>query len=128
MATRKSSRQSYRSPEFIFGMIGAGVVLLIGLALYFWLGWNLYPSWLVAINIATFLLYRIDKRRAAREGATRIPEIVLHVLALAGGVIGGWLGMFVRPRHKVQKPIFWVVLIACTLLHAFLFYWIVFAR
>jgi len=73
-------------------------------------------NWVAASSITTFLLYGYDKFQAMRHGL-RVPELVLHAMALLGGFLGGWLGMFVF-RHKVRKPAFWAVLAGSTVLHA----------
>jgi uncharacterized membrane protein YsdA (DUF1294 family) len=110
------------SPDVTYGSAALVATLLLALLLYFWLDWSAYVVWLVGCNLVTFLFFRYDKRRAAQPGAMRIPEIVLHLLVLAGGVVGGAFGMLLRPRHKTQKPIFWIVLIAGALLHLGLIY------
>ena len=56
--------------------------------------------WLIAINLVTFAVYGIDKRRA-RRGAWRVPEKTLVLLPLLGGSIGALLGMRVF-RHKTK--------------------------
>ncbi len=56
--------------------------------------------WLVAINVVTFAVYGIDKRRA-RRGAWRVPEKTLFLLPLLGGSLGALLGMRVF-RHKTK--------------------------
>ena len=56
--------------------------------------------WLIAINLVTFAVYGIDKRRA-RRGAWRVPEKTLFLLPLLGGSIGAPLGMRVF-RHKTK--------------------------
>ena len=56
--------------------------------------------WLIAINLVTFAVYGIDKRRA-RRGAWRVPEKALFLLPLLGGSIGALLGMRVF-RHKTK--------------------------
>jgi uncharacterized membrane protein YsdA (DUF1294 family) len=109
-------------PEVVFGAIALITALFLALLLYLWLGWQAYLVWLLGCNLTTFLFFRYDKRLAAQAEATRVPELILHLLVLAGGFIGGWLGMFLRPRHKVRKPIFWVVLITGTLLHLYLIF------
>ena len=43
-----------------------------------------YPAWLIAWSIATFVAYAVDKTQA-RRGGWRIPEIVLHGLAVDRG-------------------------------------------
>ena len=55
--------------------------------------------YLVAINVVTFVVYGIDKRKAVRS-KWRIPEATLLLLAALGGSIGAWLGMRVE-RHKI---------------------------
>ena len=59
-----------------------------------------------AINVITFLLYGIDKRRAKRH-QRRIPERTLFLLPLLGGSIGGIGGMLAF-RHKTKHWYFCV--------------------
>ena len=57
---------------------------------------------LVGINILSFIVYGIDKWRAA-HGRWRIPESTLLGLAVIGGSIGALLGMKVwhhKTKHK----------------------------
>ena len=75
---------------------------------------------LASTSIVTFVLYGFDKIQAKHDGS-RVPETVLHVLALAGGFIGGWAGSLIF-RHKTSKPVFLVVLLLATTLHAGLYY------
>ena len=74
----------------------------------------LLAAWLVAINAATFVAYARDKR-AAQRGARRTPERTLYVLNLAGGFVGGWLGMLVL-RHKSRHASFRLVQSIATVL------------
>lgn len=60
--------------------------------------------YLAAINLLTFVLFLLDKRRA-RRNAWRIREGVLLGLALLGGSAGGLLGMALA-HHKVNTPYF----------------------
>ena len=48
--------------------------------------------YLIAINIATFFVYGIDKWKA-RRSKWRIPESTLLKLAVLGGSIGAFIGM-----------------------------------
>ena len=48
--------------------------------------------YLLAINIATFLLYGIDKYKA-KKSKWRISEATLLTMAAIGGSIGAWAGM-----------------------------------
>ena len=56
--------------------------------------------YLAAINLATFLVYGIDKWRAKR-GAWRVSEKTLFVLPLLGGSVGAIAGMKVF-HHKTK--------------------------
>lgn len=65
-------------------------------------------------SASAFTMYGIDKRQARRKG-WRVPEIVLHGLALIGGVIGAWAGR-AWFRHKTQEAAFTIVLVAASIL------------
>ena len=121
--TPKQSSMMYRKPELAFSLIALGIGALIGFVLWYWLNLNPYWVWLVAVNCVTFFLFRFDKRRAQVEGATRVPEVVLLGLMWLGGVIGGGLGMYLRPHHKTKKTRFVVTLVLASILHLFLLYW-----
>lgn len=62
-----------------------------------------------ALSVTTFLVYALDKR-AARRRHWRVPEKLLHLLAL----LGGWPGALAAQqvlRHKTRKlqfqALFW---------------------
>ena len=78
--------------------------------------------YLIAINILTFLIFGIDKRKA-RKGKWRIPEATLIGLAVAGGSIGALLGMSLF-RHKTQKRKFNLGIPAILLAQAALTYFV----
>jgi len=70
---------------------------------------NVFPYYLIFINIVTFLVYGIDKwrstsgrllptgRKKAKQARWRISEATLLMLAVIGGTIGALLGMQVWP-------------------------------
>lgn len=62
--------------------------------------WGFYS----AMSMATFIVYWLDKR-AARQGAWRVPEKTLHLLSLACGWPGALLAQQLL-RHKSAKPEF----------------------
>ncbi len=114
----------HRNPAMVFSLIALALVALIGLGLWYWLSINLYWLWLVAVNVASFVLYRFDKRRAARQnGRARVPEMVLLGLMWLGGVVGAGLGMYLRPRHKTKKMRFVLSLVIASIMHAGLLIW-----
>jgi uncharacterized membrane protein YsdA (DUF1294 family) len=91
--------------------VAVGLVLFV--VLWLLVGWPPLIAWLVGWTPVAFAVYGIDKLQAGRSG-WRIPELVLHGLALVGGVVGAWAGRIVF-RHKTQKPIFLVVLIIASI-------------
>ncbi|MCI9087087.1 MAG: DUF1294 domain-containing protein [Clostridia bacterium] len=73
--------------------------------------------YLVAINLITFLVMWLDKRKA-KKGRWRIPENTLLLFVLLGGGIGGIVGMYVF-HHKTQKAKFVIgfpVILICEIL------------
>ncbi len=67
------------------------------------------------VNVATLVVFCVDKRKAVNHGS-RIPEAVLLGLSLAGGAVGGIVGMRVA-RHKTRKWYFRYGLPAFVVLH-----------
>lgn len=63
--------------------------------------------WLAAVNVAAFLLYGVDKRRARRRD-WRIPERTLLAVSFAGGWLGAGLGMWLW-HHKTRKRRFQIL-------------------
>jgi len=61
---------------------------------------------LVGINLITFIVYGIDKRKAKKR-LWRIPEATLIGLALMGGSVGAFLGMKFF-HHKTKHIKFYV--------------------
>ena len=58
--------------------------------------------YLLAINIATFLLYGIDKYKA-KKGKWRISEATLLTMGAIGGSIGAWAGMRLWHHKTMHK-------------------------
>lgn len=56
--------------------------------------------YLTLINAAGFFLMLADKHKA-RKKQWRIPEATLMTVALIGGSLGSWLGMYTF-RHKTR--------------------------
>ena len=84
---------------------------------------NIILYYLLAVNIASFLLYGIDKYKA-KKGKWRVSEATLLMMAVIGGSIGAWAGMRLwhhKTMHKKFKygiPIIIIMQIALvTYLH-----------
>jgi uncharacterized membrane protein YsdA (DUF1294 family) len=120
MSLSRRGGGSRRSPYLIFTIIAVPLIFVLLIILALTTTWSFYWIWLVALSVITFLLYGYDKGQA-KLGGLRVPEIVLHVLALLGGFPGGWLGRAVF-RHKIRKPVFTVVLIVSTFSHVGIIY------
>ena len=66
--------------------------------------WGLLALWLAVINLAAFVMFGVDKWKAKRPGARRIPERNLFLTAIAGGSFGAWLGMKVWHHKTLHRP------------------------
>lgn len=65
---------------------------------------RLLAGYLIVCNLAAWLLFGIDKRRA-KKGRWRVSERTLILLALAGGSAGALVGMYFF-HHKTRKKKF----------------------
>ena len=63
---------------------------------------NIILYYLLAINIASFFLYGIDKYKA-KKGKWRISEATLLMMAVIGGSIGAWAGMRLWHHKMMHK-------------------------
>lgn len=77
------------------------------------LGWRPLLIYLFLVNFVTLAAYAYDKSAAGRgRGANRIPEMTLHLLALAGGTPAAMVAR-VMFRHKtIDGPFrvrFWLI-------------------
>lgn len=119
------SNRSAMSPQLLFFTLAAVCTVALYGIIYFATSLNPYIVWLVALGLTTFFLLGFDKLQAKRQGL-RVPEIVLHILTLLGGVIGAWLGrLFFHHKSNVRRHrSFLVVPIVGSLIHAGLaIYW-----
>ncbi len=75
------------------------------------INWRWLAGFFGTLNLLTFLLYRLDKRRAEKDGP-RIAEATLHLLELAGGWPAALLAQRAL-RHKSAKrsyqAVFWLI-------------------
>lgn len=109
-----------RNRPALYGSFIAGIAAFVVL---WWLGLSPLLAWLVGWTVPAFAMYGIDKRQA-RSSGWRVPEAVLHGLALIGGVIGAWAGRAYF-HHKTSKPLFLVVLVIASILWVAIVIWAV---
>ena len=82
---------------------------------------NIILYYLLAVNIATFFLYGIDKYKA-RKGRWRISEATLLMMAVIGGSIGAWSGMRLWHHKTMHKKFKYGIPIIIILQVALAFY------
>ena len=63
---------------------------------------NIILYYLLAVNVATFFLYGIDKYKA-KKNQWRISEATLLTMAAIGGSIGAWAGMRLWHHKTMHK-------------------------
>lgn len=108
-----------------FSPYTAGIIVWILLVVgsFGVLAWQIAAPWLalllVALNLATFFIYGLDKLLATQR-ANRVPEYVLYFTAFAGGAIGALLAMKLF-RHKTSKVSFQFTLAFVVLLELIIF-------
>ena len=99
------------------------LILSAGIGIALWYFTPIHPLWiyLITLTLITFLFYGYDKYQAINRN-NRIPEIVLHLLTLAGGTIGAIAGQLLF-RHKTKKLSFRVVFIIIVVVQIGLIVW-----
>ena len=70
--------------------------------------------YLLVINVITFFLFGLDKRKA-RTRQWRIPEKTLLLFSFISGTLGAWMAMFFF-RHKIKDRSFLLPILFITLL------------
>ncbi len=105
---RRRRYNKHTSP-YVTGIVIWFILFSIILSpLYYYLTFPLTILILLSINLATFLLYGLDKLLASIN-TQRIPEKILFATALFGGSAGALSGMYLF-RHKTRKTSFQLIL------------------
>lgn len=106
----------YKSPYKTYLLIS--VILLVGANVFlFWYvsNWNWLLLYFLAINFTVGVLYFWDKIIAKSNRMIRVPELVLHILALLGGSPMALLSQKLF-HHKTSKKsfiiIYWLIVLA----------------
>lgn len=107
-----------------YAVLGLGASIIILVLLNITTSWSGYLNWLIAASIVTFVMYGVDKTQAKRDGG-RIPNAILHMMALVGGWFGALFGRIVF-NHKSNirsNPLFLVTLILGFVISGVIIYW-----
>lgn len=78
--------------------------------------------YVILMSLVAFIAYGIDKKKAI-DGKWRTKEKTLLGLSIAGGAIGGLIGMKFF-RHKTKHSYFWIVNYGAIVLHVIFFIWL----
>ncbi|MBA3530469.1 MAG: DUF1294 domain-containing protein [Ardenticatenales bacterium] len=107
--------------SYVYGIVSLLLSGLLTFYFYTTLGWHPYSAWVGAASIAAFFMYGIDKVQTDKK-RKRVPNNVLDGLALMGGFLGAWLGMF-GFWHQVRRFSAWFILIASLVIHGGILYY-----
>lgn len=77
--------------------------------------YNRFILYIILLSIVTLVFFGIDKYKAITR-KWRVPEAVLLSLTAIGGAFGGLLGMLVF-RHKIRKPMFFIIVPLAVILY-----------
>ena len=113
----------FYKPKQSFLIISIVLIVLLSLLIYYLTKTKALYAYLLSVNIITFLFYGYDKHRAKDNGA-RIPEVVLHVLALIGGSCGALTGQLFF-RHKTRKRKFLAVYAMILVIQTAIIIWVI---
>jgi len=115
-------KAKYTSPYLIFGLLTGGVILGM-MTLLIHQDQSPLLSYLVTINLTLFGLYGYDKH-ASRTEQLRVPEKVLHLLALLGGSPAGLMAQHFF-HHKTLKGSFQLIYWATVTAQVGFLYWLI---
>ena len=85
--------------------------------------WHILVVWLIAASIVTFAMYGLDKV-LSKTGAFRIPESILHLMAIIGGAFGALIAMpLFRHKSNYRKhPLFIPIILISLVIQATVVY------
>ena len=99
----------FHKPKKYFLILAVILIVTLFFLFSYLIKINYLYAYFISINLITLLFYGFDKYQA-RSNGFRVPEIVLHLLALIGGSPGALLGQILF-RHKTRKVKFSFVFI-----------------
>ncbi len=80
----------------------------------------LVATYLICINLISFIVFFIDKEKAKRD-KWRVKEKTMHTLSFIGGVFGSIAAMKLF-HHKTKKRGFVIITIAALLFNIYVYY------
>lgn len=83
---------------------------------------DLFYMYILLINVITFGVFALDKKKAKKK-QWRVPESTLLLLSLIGGSLGGLLAMKIV-KHKTQKIKFVIGIPFLLIVNFLMFYYI----
>mgnify|MGYP001817435784 CR=1 FL=1 len=96
-------------PYLIWFLVAIVIALGLGVPLLIWTDVHAVIVVLVIINLASFLVYKLDKVLSTRQNAPRVPNLLLVLLAALGGSAGALLGIYAgREGHKTSPKYRWL--------------------
>ncbi len=101
------------SPYYLYGSIALFIVATIAFLLIY-KGLHFIPSYLIAINLTTFLFYGYDKLIAGKTFFLRVPEWILHSLAIFGGSPTGLIAQKLFHHKTIKRSfqlVYWLIVI-----------------
>jgi len=112
--------------KMLIGFIVATILIALNIGFVKIFPENMYLfSWPITVNFFVFFLYWFDKRQSIKNGI-RMPNSILYVLAITGGIVGSLTGMYCF-RHKTKKIIYilnmWVIFIVYLIVFYAWFNW-----
>jgi uncharacterized membrane protein YsdA (DUF1294 family) len=93
-------------PKLRWGLTAVLLTVFVVVVIRRYVDLGLLWAYLVAINLVSFSLYGYDKRASKREGAGRVPNMILFGLAPVGGSAGALAGLRWW-GHKTRREYFW---------------------
>jgi len=99
----------------------AGILVLMGFSVLVWYEWQWLFAYLLSVNIVTLMYYGFDKG-ISHTNWTRVPEKLLHILAVIGGSPAALLGQQFF-RHKTKKRSFQLAYWGIVLVQIGLIFW-----